>query len=90
MKILTVVGARPQFIKAASLSREIAKREALTEVILNTNQHYDDNMAGVFFSQLEIPAPKYNLGINGLSHGAMTGRMIEGAEEVIFAEKPDG
>lgn len=88
-KILTIVGARPQFIKAAAISREIAKFNELEEIIIHTGQHYDKNMSEIFFEEMKIPKPKYNLGINSLSHGAMTGRMLEKIEEVIIAEKPD-
>jgi UDP-GlcNAc3NAcA epimerase len=89
MKIITVIGARPQFIKAAALSREFAKHKEIQEVIVHTGQHFDANMSDVFFDEMEIPKPTYNLEINSLSHGAMTGRMIEGIEEVLLKEKPD-
>jgi UDP-GlcNAc3NAcA epimerase len=88
-KILTIVGARPQFIKAAAISREIAKYDELEEIIIHTGQHYDKNMSEIFFEEMKIPKPKYNLGINSLSHGAMTGRMLEKIEDVIVIEKPD-
>ncbi|MFW6326974.1 MAG: non-hydrolyzing UDP-N-acetylglucosamine 2-epimerase [Bacteroidota bacterium] len=86
-KILTVVGARPQFIKAAALSRAL-RNSRLEEVLVHTGQHFDKNMAEIFFNQMEIPLPKYNLGIHSLSHGAMTGRMLEAIEGVILQEKP--
>lgn len=89
MKILTVLGARPQFVKAAVLSRVISEREGVEEVIVHTGQHYDKNMSDLFFDEMNIPKPKYNLNINGLSHGAMTGQMLEKIEEVIIEEKPD-
>jgi len=89
MKILTIVGARPQFIKAAALSREIAKHSSITEILVHTGQHYDSNMSDVFFRELEIPRPDYNLSVANLNHGAMTGRMLEGIEQVILKEKPD-
>ena len=89
MKILTILGARPQFIKAGSVSREIVKHSGLEEVIVHTGQHYDTNMSDVFFDEMQIPKPQYNLNINGLSHGAMTGQMLEKIEEVLFIEKPD-
>lgn len=89
MKIVTVIGARPQFIKASSLSREILNRENIEEVIVHTGQHFDENMSNVFFKEMEIPKPKYNLHINSLSHGAMTGKMLEKIEEVLLIEKPD-
>lgn len=87
MKVLTVVGARPQFIKAAVISRKL--RELCTEVLVHTGQHYDYNMSDVFFEQLNIPHPEYNLGISGGSHGKMTGRMLESLEEVMLKEQPD-
>lgn len=88
MKIITVVGARPQFIKAAALSRELGKR-GLREIIVHTGQHFDQNMSDVFFEEMNIPRPGYNLEIHSLSHGAMTGRMLEEIEKVLLAEKPD-
>lgn len=89
-KILTIVGARPQFIKAAAVSRQItASSERISEVIVHTGQHYDSNMSQVFFDELGIPAPKYNLEVSGSLHGAMTGRMLEKIESVMVQEKPD-
>ena len=89
MKIITVIGARPQFIKAAPVSRAIAEHNNLTEVIIHTGQHFDANMSDVFLKELNIPKPDYNLGINSASHGAMTGRMLEKIEEVLIKENPD-
>ncbi len=89
MKILTILGARPQFVKAGSVSREIAKHSEIQEVIVHTGQHYDANMSDVFFDEMKIPKPNYFLGIGGKSHGAMTGQMIEKIEEVALIEKPD-
>ncbi len=89
MKIVTVLGARPQFIKASSLSREIGKNEGLEEIIVHTGQHFDENMSEIFFDEMEIPRPRYNLAINSLTHGAMTGRMLEEIEKVLLVEKPD-
>ena len=89
MKIVTILGARPQFIKAGSISREIAKYDEIEEVIVHTGQHYDANMSDIFFKEMQIPKPDYNLDINGLEHGAMTGQMLEKIEEVLFREKPD-
>lgn len=89
MKILTIVGARPQFVKAAALSRELAQRKGVEEIIVHTGQHFDANMSDVFFREMEIPAPKHNLEIHSLGHGAMTGRMLEGIENLIITEKPD-
>lgn len=89
-KVITVVGARPQFIKAAAVSREILKRPGqIEEVMIHTGQHYDANMSQVFFDELEIPVPKYNLEVSGGGHGAMTGRMLEGIEKILLDEKPD-
>ncbi len=89
MKILTVVGARPQFVKAAVISREVANHPDIEEVIVHTGQHFDSNMSDVFFEEMSIPKPKYNLDIHGLNHGAMTGKMLEGIEELIIKERPD-
>lgn len=89
MKIVTVIGARPQFIKAAVVSRAIANTEGFEEVIVHTGQHFDTNMSDVFFEEMSIPRPQYNLNINGLGHGAMTGQMLEKIEEVLIKEKPD-
>jgi UDP-GlcNAc3NAcA epimerase len=89
MKIFTVVGARPQFIKAAALSRVLRREPGIQEVLLHTGQHYDANMSEIFFKQMDIPAPDYNLEIAGLAHGAMTGRMLEKIEQVLLEEKPD-
>ncbi len=89
MKIITIVGARPQFVKAAAVSREIKKHDDIQEVIVHTGQHYDANMSDIFFDEMEIPKPDYFLDINGLNHGAMTGQMLLKIEEVILKEKPD-
>lgn len=89
MKILTVLGARPQFIKAASLSREIKKYNSINEVIVHTGQHYDDNMSDIFFKELNIPFPNYNLGVNGGSHAEMTGKMMIELEKIVLKENPD-
>ena len=88
-KIVTVLGARPQFVKAAVLSRVINVHKQIEEVIVHTGQHYDANMSNVFFEEMQIPAPKYNLDINGMGHGAMTGQMLEKIETVLLDEKPD-
>ncbi|GAB4413828.1 MAG: UDP-N-acetylglucosamine 2-epimerase (non-hydrolyzing) [Bacteroidia bacterium] len=88
-KILTVVGARPQFIKAAVISRAISQHEALTEVLVHTGQHYDYNMSEIFFEELGIPAPAYNLGVGSGSHGEQTGQMLIGLEQVMRQEQPD-
>lgn len=88
-KIITVVGARPQFVKAAVVSRAISKKANVEEVIVHTGQHFDAGMSDVFFDEMEIPKPKYNLDINGLGHGAMTGQMLEGIEKILIEEKAD-
>lgn len=88
MKILTVIGARPQFIKAAPLSLEL-KKQNINEVLVHTGQHFDSNMSEVFFSQMGIPKPLYNLNINSLPHGAMVGRMLEQLEQIMITEVPD-
>lgn len=87
MKIATVVGARPQFIKAAVISRELRKENE--EVLIHTGQHYDYNMSDVFFKELDIPTPDYNLGISGGTHGKMTGEMLIAIEQVLLNEMPD-
>ena len=89
MKILTVIGARPQFVKAATISRVIANTDNVDEILVHTGQHYDANMSDVFFDEMEIPKPDYHFSINGLGHGAMTGQMLEKIEEVLLKEKPD-
>lgn len=89
LKILTILGARPQFIKAATVSRAIQARDDIEEVIVHTGQHFDANMSDVFFEQLDIPKPHHNLGIASLGHGAMTGRMLEQIEALIQQEQPD-
>lgn len=89
MKILTVIGARPQFVKAATVARQVAQRDEVQEVIVHTGQHFDANMSDVFFSELQIPKPDYHLGIGGGGHGAMTGRMLEAIEGVLLSEQPD-
>ena len=89
MKIVTVLGARPQFIKAAAVSRLLRAAQSTTEILVHTGQHYDDNMSEVFFRELGLPAPDYNLGIGSGPHGAQTGRMLEQVEAVLLREKPD-
>ncbi|NQW35816.1 MAG: UDP-N-acetylglucosamine 2-epimerase (non-hydrolyzing) [Flavobacteriales bacterium] len=88
-KIVSILGARPQFVKAAVLSRIIAEKNDIKEVIVHTGQHYDANMSDIFFDDMHIPKPKYNLNINGLGHGAMTGQMLEKIEAILQIEKPD-
>jgi len=90
LKVVTIVGARPQFIKAAVVSRAFQEhRPDVTEVLVHTGQHFDVNMSDVFFDELDIPHPDYNLGIGGGTHGQNTGRMIEAIEGVLLEEKPD-
>lgn len=91
MKIITVIGARPQIIKAAGLSRAIKENFAdkIEEIIIHTGQHYDENMSNVFFTELGIPQPNYNLSVGSGKHGEQTARMIEGIEEILENEKPD-
>ncbi len=89
MKILTIVGARPQFIKAATVSRAFRSRENIKEILLHTGQHYDQNMSAIFFTELDIPLPDYNLGAGSGSHGRQTALMLEGIEAVLLKEKPD-
>lgn len=89
MKIVTVIGARPQFIKAAVVSRAIAAHKDIKEIIVHTGQHFDANMSDIFFDEMCIPKPDYNLNINGLGHGAMTGQMLEHIEAVLMKEKPE-
>ena len=84
MKLVTIVGARPQFIKAAALSRQIRKEHQ--EILVHTGQHFDDNMSAVFFQEMEIPAPDYNLGVAGGSHAQMTAKMLVGIEEILLKE----
>ncbi len=93
MKIASIVGARPQFIKCGSISREIARQKKnfkdLNQIIIHTGQHFDKNMSNIFFQEMKIPKPNYSLGINKKSHGSMTGLMIEKIEKVLLKEKPD-
>jgi UDP-GlcNAc3NAcA epimerase len=89
MKLVTVVGARPQFIKAAALSRAIAAAGRIEQILVHTGQHYDETMSAVFFEELDIPAPDHELGIAGGSHAEMTGRMMVGVEQVLLQERPD-
>jgi UDP-GlcNAc3NAcA epimerase len=88
-KVVTIVGARPQFIKAATVSRAVAHHAGVSEVIVHTGQHYDANMSDIFFNDMAIPRPHYHLGVGGGQHGAMTGRQLEKIEEVLMKEAPD-
>lgn len=87
MKIVTVVGARPQFIKAAAGSRALRKEHQ--EILVHTGQHFDDNMSDIFFREMGIPKPDYNLGVSGGSHAQMTAKMLVGIEEILQKESPD-
>src|SRR6266511_2944249 len=87
MKIATVVGARPQFIKCAPVSRELQK--FATEILIHTGQHYQDNMSQVFFHELSLPEPDYNLGVGSGPHGAQSGQMLKWIEQALLKEKPD-
>lgn len=91
MKLVTIIGARPQIIKAAALSRAIRNhyKDQIREIIVHTGQHYDDNMSQVFFDELQIPRPDYNLHVGSASHGVQTARMTEGIEDILIKEQPD-
>lgn len=99
MKIVTIVGARPQFIKAAAISRAIAEYncnaqvgsgcKVITEIIVHTGQHFDDDMSEIFFREMDIPLPNYRMNINSMGHGAMTGQMLEKVENILIQEQPD-
>ncbi|HBC87110.1 MAG TPA: UDP-N-acetylglucosamine 2-epimerase (non-hydrolyzing) [Lentisphaeria bacterium] len=89
MKICTIIGARPQFIKAAAVSAEIARRKAVKEVVIHTGQHYDHEMSEIFFRELGVPHEKYNLEAGSGLHGQQTGKMLEAMEKVLLKEKPD-
>ena len=91
-KILTIIGARPQIIKAAAISRAIKNNFSMQieEIIIHTGQHYDNNMSEIFFEELGIPNPNYNLKVGSASHGQQTAKIIEGIEDLILNEKPDG
>jgi UDP-GlcNAc3NAcA epimerase len=90
-KIITIIGARPQIIKASAFSRAVKNhfQDQIEEILVHTGQHYDENMSNVFFNEMGIPQPNYNLSVGSGSHGAQTGKMIEGLESIFLAEKPD-
>lgn len=89
IKILTVLGARPQFIKASVVSAAFSRIDGVNEILVHTGQHHDANMSDVFFSELAIPSPQHHLGIHGGLHGAMTGKMLDAIEQVLLQEQPD-
>lgn len=89
MKVVTVIGARPQFIKAAVVSRVLSGRQGCTEIVIHTGQHYDENMSEVFFRELEIPTPDFNLEVGSGSHGYQTAKMLQGIEEILCDVRPD-
>jgi UDP-GlcNAc3NAcA epimerase len=87
--VVSIVGARPQFVKAAVVSSALSRVGGMRELLLHTGQHFDNNMSNVFFRELSIPEPAYNLGVSGGNHGAMTGLQLAGIEEVLLKERPD-
>lgn len=89
MRIATILGARPQFVKAAAFSRALVRHKEIKEIIIHTGQHYDANMSEIFFEQMQIPKPDYMLQFPAKNHGEMTGRMLEGVEKILLEEKPD-
>lgn len=89
MKICTIIGARPQFIKSSIISKELSKIRNIHEIVIHTGQHFNNNMSNIFFEEMVIPAPNYNLDIHSLSHGAMTGRQLEKIEDILQNEKPN-
>ena len=90
LKIITIIGARPQFIKASALSRAIAeRRDSVEETLVHTGQHYDDNLNDVFFRELRLPIPRFNLGVGSSSHGRQTAFMLERLEPILMESPPD-
>ena len=89
LKVVTVIGARPQFIKASIVSRALHADPKIDEIIVHTGQHYDKGMSALFFRELQLPKPKYNLNVGSASHGLQTGQMLIELEKVIHHEKPD-
>jgi UDP-GlcNAc3NAcA epimerase len=87
-KIYSIVGARPQFVKAAVVAHAFALQSAVEHHLIHTGQHFDENMSDIFFTELEIPAPRYSLSVSSLSHGAMTGRMLEQIEDIFLKDRP--
>lgn len=89
MKIITIIGARPQFIKASAFSKKLASQNRIQEILVHTGQHYDENMSNIFFNEMGIPKPNYNLQIGSGNHGTQTGNMMIKIEEIVLTEKPD-
>ncbi len=89
MRLITIVGARPQFIKAAAVSRQIDRTPGISEILVHTGQHYDKNMSDVFFRELDIPRPDYNLGVGSGTHGVQTAAMLQQIEGIILDQRPD-
>jgi UDP-GlcNAc3NAcA epimerase len=89
MRIISVVGARPQFVKASAISSQIAKHDSVQEIIVHTGQHYDTALSGVFFKELQVPKPTYNLAVGSGTHGFQTGQMLRGVEDILLANRPD-
>ena len=88
MKIVSVIGARPQFIKAAAVSRVLRTSSGIEEILVHTGQHYDENMSDIFFRQLDIPEPEFNLEVGSGSHAYQTGMMLKGIEDVLQSKSP--
>ncbi len=89
MKIITIIGARPQFIKASAFSKKVLAQNHIQEILVHTGQHYDENMSTIFFEEMQIPRPHYHLQIGSGNHGSQTGKMMEKIEEIVLTEKPD-
>jgi UDP-GlcNAc3NAcA epimerase len=89
LKVVSIIGARPQFVKAATVTREFVRRGDITEILVHTGQHYDANMSDIFFQELHIPAPAYNLDVGSGSHAKQTAAILERSEEVLEKERPD-
>ncbi len=89
MKIATIIGARPQFIKASTVSRHILSDSDMEEILIHTGRHFDQNMSDLFFEELGLPRPHYTLDINSVSHGEMTGKMLIEIEQILVNEQPD-
>src|SRR3978361_1117124 len=90
LRLVSIVGARPQFIKALPLSRALRGNDRYEHITIHTGQHFDDNMSEIFFRELDIEPPRFQLNINGGSHSAMTGRMLSAIEQILLEQKPAG